>query len=124
MILLVPTALAGKGGGAATATGSSTATVSPAGPYVFGESVYVTTDAPIYPNGMGPYISLTCYQNGVMVLSGSHAAFSTGWYYNWPFNLGPTLKWKSGPAECTARVFHMSNNKNVTDALTSFHVDG
>lgn len=122
-LALVPVAFAGKGkGGGGTLTGSYTVTVSPAAPYVFGEAIYVTTNDPIYPNGAGPYIWLRCYQNGVLVASGDHAAFPGGWYYNWPFNLGPTASWTSGAASCTVTVVHTSNNKVVTDASVSFDV--
>ena len=119
-------ALAARGGtgGGGSSGGSYTVTVSPAGPYVFGESIYVTTNTPIYPNNAGPWIELKCYQNGVVVASGDHAGFPDGWYYNWPFNLGPTQSWTGGAADCTVTVFHTSNNKVVTDASTSFHVDG
>jgi hypothetical protein len=110
-------------GGSGGSGGNYTATVSPAGPYVFGEQVWITTNAPIYPNGGGPYIWLKCYQNGVLVASGDHAAFADGWYYNWPYTLGPTGLWTGGAADCTVLVVHTNNNKIVTDASTSFHVD-
>lgn len=127
-LVLVPVAFAGKGhgaggtGGGTTTGGSYTVAVSPAGPYVFGESISVTTNAPIYPNGAGPYIWLRCYQNGALVASGDHAAFPGGWYYNWPFNLGPTGSWTGGAASCTVTVVHTNNSKTVTDASTSFPV--
>jgi hypothetical protein len=123
-LALVPVAFAGKGnGGSGSATGGSyTVTVSPTGPYFFGEAIYVTTNAPIYPNGAGPYIWLRCYEKGVLVASGDHAAFPGGWYYNWPFNLGPTGSWSGGAASCTVSVVHKNNNKVVTDASTSFEV--
>jgi len=128
-LVLVPAASAGKGGGAShgggggsTSGGSYTVTISPAGPYRFGEAIYVTTNAPLYPNGAGPYIWLRCYQNGVLVASGDHAAFPSGWYYNWPFNLGPTGSWTGGAANCTVSVVHTSGSKVSTDATTSFQV--
>jgi hypothetical protein len=132
-LVVVPFALAGKGGGGGGGGGggstggtggSYTVTVSPAGPYVFGEAIYVTTNDPVYPNNSGPWIELTCYQNGVLVASGDHAGFSAGWYYNWPFYLGPTQSWSGGAANCNVRVFHTTNTKQVTDATTSFAVSG
>jgi hypothetical protein len=108
---------AGSGGG------SYNVALSPAGPYTFGEQIYVTTNDPIYPNNTGPWIELKCYQNGVLVASGDHAGFSGGWYYNWPFNLGPTQSWTGGAANCTVTVFHQSNKQIVTDASTSFSVN-
>jgi hypothetical protein len=104
--------------------GSYSVTVSPAGPYSFSEKVYTTTNAPVYPNNTGPWLELTCYQNGVVVASGDHAGFPDGWYYNWPWDLGPTQSWAGGAADCTVKVFHQSHNKLVTDATTSFHVNG
>jgi hypothetical protein len=124
-LVLTPAALGGKpGGGSGGKTGGGySAVVSPAGPYHFGEQVYVTTNAPIYPNNQGPWIELKCYQNGVLVASGDHAGFPSGWYYNWPFDLGPTQSWSGGAADCTVTVFHQSSNKTVTDATSSFHVN-
>lgn len=113
--------LAGKPSGGA---GAYTVTVSPAGPYVFGEDVYITTNDPVYPNNTGPWINLSCSQNGVVVLTGTHAGFPSGWYYNWPFTLGPTQSWTSGPASCVVTVTHQGKGKVVTDATTSFSVSG
>src|SRR5439155_25015084 len=110
-------------GGGSTA-GSYSVTVSPAAPYSFGESISVTTNAPLYPNNARPWIGLTCTQNGTTVLTGSHAGFSGGWYYNWPFKLGPTNSWSGGSANCTVTVWHQSSRKQVTDASTSFFVNG
>jgi hypothetical protein len=123
-LALVPVAFAGKGkgGGGGTPGGSYTVTVSPAASYVFGEAIYVTTNDPVYPNGAGPYIWLKCFQNGVLVASGDHAAFPGGWYYNWPFDLGPTASWTGGAASCALTVVHTATNKVVTDASTSFQV--
>jgi hypothetical protein len=128
-LALVPAALAAKGGNGGGkpsgggSTGSYTVTVSPAGPYTFGEQVYVTTNAPMYPNNTGPWIWMKCYQGGVLVGTWDHAGFPTGWYYNWPYDLGPTQSWSGGAADCTVQVVHTSNNKTVIDATTSFHVD-
>jgi hypothetical protein len=124
VLAVAPSAYAGKShGGASGGGGTYAVSISPAGPYNFGEQIYVTTNAPIYPNNQGPWIELMCYQNGVLVASGDHAGFASGWYYNWPFNLGPTQSWSSGAADCTITVFHQSSHKTVTDATTSFHVN-
>ena len=122
--LIAGTAFAAKGGNRPSGGGSSgtySATVSPAGPYSFGESVYITTNA---PTNLNPYLWLKCYQGSLLVLTSDHAAFPSGWYYNWPFILGPTGSWGFGAADCTVTVVHVSNRKIVTDATTSFHVDG
>jgi hypothetical protein len=124
-IVLTAPAFAGKGGARGAGTDpSSTVTVSPGGPYVFGESVYTTTDVTVPAGSTGPWIGLACYQNGVLVESGSHAGFSGGLGFNYPWVLGQTGLWTSGAGDCTVTVFHQSNNKIVTDATTSFHVDG
>ena len=138
-LVLVPTAVAGKGGGGGgtpdrggggggggggSTGGVYSVAVTPSGPYSFGQQISVTTNAPIYPNNTGPWISLTCYRNGAKVLGTDHAGFPGGWYYNSPFWLGPSQAWTSGSADCTVTVFHQSNRKIVTDALTSFHVNG
>jgi hypothetical protein len=121
-LALIPIALAGRGGtGKPGGSGSYHVTVSPDGPYFVGQSVYTTTDAPIYPNNQGPWISMTCFVNGQAMVGWTHAGFPGGWYYNWPYKLDG---WGGGPADCTVTVWHQSNNKNVTDATTSFHVNG
>ena len=120
-LLCAPLALAGKpthGGG--TTGGSYTITLSPGGPYSFGESVYATTNTPV---SLAPFISMKCYQNGVVVGTSDHAAFPGGWYYGWPFTLGPTASWTSGAADCTFSVTHTSSNKTVTDASLTIHVN-
>ncbi len=111
------------GGGGSSSGGSYSVTVSPGGPYFFGQAVYVTTDTPTYPNNTGPWISLECYQDGFKVGGADHAGFSGGWYYGDPFYLGPTQMWASGSADCTVTVWHNGSQKAVVDAQTSFHVE-
>lgn len=128
-LVAVPMAVAGKGGkpghgGAGGTTSGYVVAVDQAAPYVFGQSITVTTNVPPYPNNTGPWIDLRCYQNGAKVLGVTHAGFAGGWYYGWPFSLGPTQMWTGGAADCTVVVSHQSNKKIVTDASTSFHVDG
>jgi hypothetical protein len=120
--LVAGTAFAAKSG--RISSGSYTATVTPTGTHNFGDTVYITTNAPIYPNNTGPFIWLKCYQGSTLVLTSDHAAFPSGWYYNWPFELGPTQSWSGGAADCTVKVVHQNRNKVVTDATTSFHVGG
>ncbi len=90
----------GGGGG-----GSYSVTVDPVGPYHFGQQVWVTTNAPV--SSSGPWIDLHCYQNGVKVYGNTHAGFASGWYYNWPFTLGPT--------ECDGRRRELRGHRPVTD---------
>ena len=122
VLTLAPTALAGKGGsGGTTTSGGYTVTITPGGPYTFGEAVYATTTVPI---SLGPYIWMKCYQGGVVVGTSDHAAFPGGWYYDWPFTLGPSASWSGGAADCTFTVVHNSGKKTVTDASTTIHVNG
>ena len=124
LLAFAPIALAGKGGqggntGGTGTTGSYTLTLSPAGPYVFGESVYATTNVPV---SLAPFIWMKCYQNGVLVGTSDHAAFPGGWYYGWAFGLGPSASWSGGAADCTFTVVHSSSNKTATDASMTIHV--
>ncbi|HET8822924.1 MAG TPA: hypothetical protein VFM57_15370 [Thermoleophilaceae bacterium] len=123
-LALVPAALAGKSKPGGGGGGSYSVTVSPGGPYSFGQAVSITTNDPVYPNGAGPYIWLKCYQNGVLVGSADEAAFPGGWYYGQPFTLGPSGSWTSGPATCDVTVVHMGKSRAIVDASTSFAVNG
>ena len=120
-LVCVPIALAGKKpGGGGTTGGSYTITLSPTGSYYFGESVYATTNVPA---SLGPFISMKCYQNGVLVGTTDHAAFPGGWYYGWAFSLGPSAAWTGGAADCTFTVTHSGTGKTATDATLKIHVD-
>jgi hypothetical protein len=122
VLSLAPIAFAGKGGhgGGGGTSGAYSITLSPGGPYAFGQQVYATTNV---PTSMYPFISMKCTQNGVVVGTADHAAFPGGWYYGWPFGLGPTLSWTGGAADCTFTVTHTGGNKTVTDASTTIHVN-
>jgi hypothetical protein len=120
-LALVPAAFAGKGGpgGGGGGGGSYSVSVSP-GPYAFGQEIWTTTNAPQVSQS---YISLICSRNGTVVLSGTHANWSGGWYFNSPWYLGPTQSWSGGAANCTVTVFQ-SGKKSVTEATTTFPVNG
>jgi hypothetical protein len=129
-LVLVPAALAGKGGGGGKPTGGGGGTtggggytvgLSTPGPYTFGETVYTTTNAPQVAMS---YVGMSCSENGVLLLSGTHANWSGGWYFNYAWQLGPSQVWGGGPANCTVTVFHISNNKQITDASSTFQVSG
>ncbi|HET8822925.1 MAG TPA: hypothetical protein VFM57_15375 [Thermoleophilaceae bacterium] len=121
-LVVTPFALGAKGGKPAAPTPS--VSVSPGGAYTFGEAVYVTTNVPAYPDNMGPWIEMKCSQNGVVVGTSDEAGFPGAVGYQTPFYLGPSATWTSGAADCAVTVFHLNNSKMVTDATTSFHVDG
>jgi hypothetical protein len=120
--LVTGTALAARGG--KIATGGYSVTVSPSAPYSFGQQVWVDTNTPVYPDNTGPWIWLKCYQGSTLVLTSDHAGFADGWYFEWPFTLGPTQSWSGGDADCTVTVVHTHRNKVVVDAKTTFHVAG
>lgn len=119
-LALVPAALAGRGGSGGSSGGYTVAVDQPA-PYRFAQEITVTTDTPASSK---PWIDLSCYQGGARVLASTHAGFAEGWYYGWPFPLGPTGMWTGGAADCELVVWHQSRNKRVVDARTAFHVDG
>jgi hypothetical protein len=114
-------AVAGKPGG----SGISSVIINEPAPYHFGQQVTTTVQAPLYPNGRGPYISLDCYQGAAKVLGDMHAGFTGGWYYGEPWSLGPTQSWPGGAADCTFTVYHFGKTmtKSTVDATLSFHVD-
>jgi hypothetical protein len=120
--LIASGALAAKGGGRQSTGGSYTVSVDQSAPYSFGETISISTTTPTYPDNTGPWIDLSCFQGDVKVLDTMHAAFDGGWYYGWPFSLGPTQMWSGGAADCTVRVYHQKQKRLVTDATTSFHV--
>lgn len=124
VLVVAPAALAGKGGNGpgAGGGGSYAVTIDQAAPYRYAQEITVTTNAPVYANSS--WIDLGCYQGGAKVLATTHAAFPGGWYYGWPFNLGPTAMWTGGAADCELTVWHQSRNKRVVDAKTTFRVDG
>ena len=120
VLACAPAALAEKGGG-----GKGNAVTAPlvavsAGPYVFGGTVHVSTS--VSPD-LNPWITMTCTQNGAVVGTASHAGFPDGSYYDTPFNLGPTLSWTDGSADCEFAVMRVTRGKIVTDATTTIHVD-
>ncbi len=71
-----------------------------------------------------PVVSLSCYQGGALVASGSHPMY---WPNIWDdpgiFTLS-SLAWTSGAADCTATLNGQSKTgKPTTLAGVSFHVD-
>jgi len=70
----------------------------------------VQTTATVYP-----YVTLRCYQNGVLVSKESNGMFPTSLGQN--FTLGPTASWTGGTANCTATLENWdaySKNGNIT----------
>jgi hypothetical protein len=122
--LIAGSAFAAKPSARGGGTGSYSASLSPSGPYTFGQEIFVTTNAPVYPNNTGPWVDVSCTQSGTKVYDVTHAGFDGGWYYNWSFTLGPTYMWTGGAADCKVWVYHQSHNKFVTDATSYFQVDG
>jgi len=77
----------------------------------------VSTSATAYP-----YVTLRCFQNGVVV-SGQTDAMFPGTLGD-DFYLGPSTAWTSGAADCTANLEDRYSSKNsvIVLASTSFHV--
>lgn len=68
-----------------------------------------------------PFVNLNCYQNGVWVYAASAGFFAA---YPWPqlFTLSSTA-WRSGDADCTARLYSTKDGTRTTTLAThSFHV--
>lgn len=57
-----------------------------------------TTDDPF------PWVQVQCFQGGVLMYSEHHGALPGIYGYDVPFQLGPTLVWPAGDANCTATV--------------------
>jgi hypothetical protein len=68
-----------------------------------------------------PFVNVTCYQGGVLVMQG-WSAFFNGGLGDGNFGLGSPA-WRSGAADCTANLDMYSKDKWKVLASTSFHVD-
>lgn len=130
-LVLVPTALAGKGGGKPGGGGGGTGTSgggtialvllnSTDGLPHYGQKVTfaVSTTATTQP-----WVVAKCYQNGTLVYQQANGIFSTS--LGQIFTLGPTPAWSGGAADCTAYLQDWtgySKGKIVTLATLNFHV--
>jgi hypothetical protein len=120
-LALAPMALAAKDGGKGNNSASSAPGISlSAGPYNFGGSVSATTSISA---DLRPWIWMSCTQNGTVVGTATHAGFPGGSYFDSSFNLGPSMSWTGGAADCTFSVVHLTGGRVVTGASTSIHVD-
>jgi hypothetical protein len=121
ILALAPVAFAARGGGGKGNSSLSANSISlSSGPYSFGGTVSATTTVSV---DLYPWISMSCSQNGDVVGTSTHAAYPGGSYYGSAFNLGPSVSWSGGAADCTFTVVHLTASKVVTDASTSIHVD-
>jgi hypothetical protein len=68
-----------------------------------------------------PFVNVTCYQDGVLVMQG-WSAFFAGGLGDGNFGLGSPV-WRGGAAECTANLDMYSKDKLKVLTSTSFHVD-
>ena len=126
VLAVVPTALAGKGGGgngrgpqnSDPSRLSALAPNSPDGlPHFGGEVTFnVSTSASM------PEVNLDCYQDGLWVLD-DWKGYGSGAFGGQSFKLGPNFYWTGGAADCTARLVEWtSKGTQSTLATTSFHV--
>ena len=60
---------------------------------------------------------------GVPLTSAQFNFTPGGSYFDSAFNLGPSLSWTGGAADCTFSVVHLNGGKIVTDGSTTVHVD-
>ena len=72
----------------------------------------------------GPWLRLQCYVGGNLVYWANRAGFEGGYKYGEPFELGPSLAWPSGEADCVGVLGHMhpKNGKFMTEATVDFDV--
>ena len=68
-----------------------------------------------------PFVRNDCWRNGALVSSEVHE-FTSDSYFGTTFTLGPTSLWRSGAADCTARLLDQSRKRARTLATTTFHV--
>jgi hypothetical protein len=132
-ILVVGTALAGKGGGKPSGGGGSTSgggsihLASPitvdkdgSGTVSFGDIVEFTISTTATAT---PYVNLKCYQGGALVIEGWRGYFADSLDYR-TFGLYGG-QWAGGAADCTAWLDAPTSKGGMRQlASTSFHVDG
>lgn len=100
LVVASPALARGKKGGSIELTESN--------PYTIGQQVSfdVTTT-----NIDQPWVTTRCYQDGEIVYAESHSPDGV-------FTLGPTSKWHSGGADCTATLFWLHRQKQrVVDTI-------
>jgi hypothetical protein len=121
--LMAGTAFAGKGkppsGGAGTGASVTMVLVDQSdGVANWGDEItYAVSTSAAYP-----YVSTTCTQGGVLVLSTSAGYFDS---YAWPSaRVVPltTDRWTGGAADCTARLYTSGRHGTSTLATKTFHV--
>ena len=123
VLALVPTALAGKGGGGKPSGGSTTSTAlkvvpldGATAPYFGGRITFE-----LNTSAEKPYVNVRCYQGTAFVYD-SWAAFYSGAWFGTAFTLSSTY-WTGGAANCTARlVTYSRNGAERTNATLNFNV--
>jgi hypothetical protein len=121
-LVVVPAALAGKGGGGKPKLTSPTGSLglvlldSTDGLPHHGQNVTFAVSTTV----MEPWVQLTCYQGGDWVTN-QFVGFYAGYPASQEFPLA-SWKWTSGAADCDARLFDGASDKTI--ATISFHVDG
>jgi hypothetical protein len=124
LLVVVPTAAAGKGKPGSGGSGGSggSVTLQPlythtGGPWIGDQVTFTLSTSATFP-----YVKVECYQ-GSLVYSQTHGFFPT---YPWgqTYQLGPTSKWTAGSASCKATLFTTSGTKTSTLGTTSFTVSG
>lgn len=133
MVVVVPQALAAKGGNGGNGGGGKasiwiqedvTARAADGSLRFEGEVMFGYETTYSDDRGRGPWIELQCKQDGEVVYREWRAAFDGGYRYGEPHNLGPSEAWQEGEADCTGILGHYSKNfsKFMKDATVDFHV--
>lgn len=129
-LALVPTALAGKGAGGGKPSGGGGAGSSISGPVLVTDqngngaanwndtvTFNVTTSATSQP-----FVDLTCFQNGALVLHGSAGFFSGALNSGYDFTL-MSGSWSGGAASCTAALGMYGGKRGTWQQLASTSFD-
>jgi hypothetical protein len=118
VLMLVPPALAGRGGGDAGGSLSLVLLNSTDGLPHYGQQVTFNVSTTATDS---PYVNLRCYQNGVFVGEAWRGFFPTS-LTGQTFTLGGSTLWQSGAADCTAYLDKYTKRGWQQLAAISFHV--
>ena len=128
-LVLVPAALAAKGGkpgGGGSASGSSIKIAAPLVSDANGNGLPNYGDVLLFDISTTatsqPWVNLRCYQNGALVLNHWNGYFEGALNFNWYFGLASSA-WQGGAADCTASLNRATSRGWSQLASMSFRVD-
>jgi len=124
VLVLVPAAFAGKGGGKPSGGSGTISLVVLSSSWTDGLPHYgdTITFKVSDPATSTPHLQLQCFQSGTMVYTSV-----TGYYagYPWPWTQNMTLStaaWTGGGASCTATLYHFTARGTAYDGTLNFAV--